>query len=363
MKKNILSAILMLFAVSAMAETEIDNAYRWYLQGQFTAGYNANEDMRYTSFGKGIGLGGELSIGYNINDLWGAYLGLGYYGNKGAYFDDHIGRDYKVAKFGHYNFSSLEPTINVSYNLTNGLLGYKPYRRNAVYAHLGVGAAFSFSNGAPSQNSLGHPTNISVKNQTSLKGAIGFNYVYMFNNTLAFTADATAHVFGDKFNGADWQVPADARYNVGVGLRVYLGKSKMPSRYVDLIDQVNTVVDTVIVVEKVNVDIQDVYPVRFSASSSDVEVSQSGVIAAVAEQLKSQPNKIVYVLGYADSEVEGDNAATIAKKRADAITAELVKAGIDVERIVAHDINSAPTFNNLTAKNRTTLCIITDLKH
>lgn len=362
MKKNILSAILMLFALSAMAETEIDDAYRWYLQAHINAGYNANEDMRYGSFGKGIGIGGDLSLGYNFNDFWGAYLELGYYGNKGAYLNDHNGKDYKVADFGHYKYSSIEPTINVSYNLTNGLLGYKPYRRNAFYAHLGVGAAFNFSNNAPSQNKVGQPTGIDASNATTPKCAVGFNYVYMFNNTLAFTADATAHIIGDKANGADWQVPVDGRFNIGVGLRVYLGKSKMPSRVIEYVDQINTVVDTITVVEKVNVDVQDVYPIRFAAESKSIDNTQNSVIANVAQSLMKQPGKIVYVLGYADN-TEGKDAAELAKSRADAVTAELVKAGIDPERIVTHDVNNAPTFQNLTARNRTTLCIITDLKH
>lgn len=361
MKKNILSAILMLFAVSAMAATEeIDNAYRWYLQGHVTAGYNGNEDMRYTSFGKGIGLGGDLSLGYNINDFWGVSLELGYYGNKGAYLAGPYGND----EFDNFKFSSVEPTFNVNYNLTNGMLGYKPSRRNALYFHAGLGAAFSFSNDAP-DNCQGN-TDYKVKNgnQTVLKGSLGFNWVYMFNNFVAFTADATAHILGDKHNGADWQVPVDGRFNLGVGLRFFVSKSKKPAREVIYVDEINTVVDTITVVEQVKVDQQDVYPIFFDVNANELQASQKDIVKTVADQLRQNPSKIVYVLGYADKTSEDADNAQLAKNRADAITAELINLGINKDRIVAHDMgDNVQPFLNLTSKNRSTICIITDLKH
>lgn len=355
MKKNILSAILMLFAVSAMAATEeIDNGYRWYLQGHVAAGYNSNEDMRYTSFGKGIGLGGDLSLGYSINDFWGISLELGYYGNKGAYLDGPYGCD----KWENYKFTSIEPMFNVNFNLTNAMLGYKPSRRNALYIHAGIGAAFSSGNDAPKGCA------IDTDNQSVLKGAIGFNWVYMFNNFVAFTADATAHIFGDKHNGGDWQIPVDGRFNLGVGLRVYISKSKKPAREIVYVDEYQTVVDTVTVVEQVKVDEQDVYPIFFDVNANELQANQKDIVKTVADQLRQNPSKIVYVLGYADKTSEDADNAQLAKNRADAITAELVNLGINKDRIVTHDMGgNVQPFLNLTSKNRSTICIITDLKH
>lgn len=369
MKKNILAAILMLFAVSAMAEDkEIDNGYRWWAQAHFTAGYNANENMRYMSFGKGIGVGGDLSVGYNINDYWGVFLELGYYANKGA---NEVG-PYAIApyeqQFENFKFNSIEPTLNMSYNLTNGFLGFKPNRHNALYLHAGIGAAFSSGNTAtdidPNWDKNIYLNRIDNANHTVMKGSLGLNYVYMFNNCIAFTADATAHVLGDNHNGGDWQVPVDGRFNIGVGVRVYLSKNKKPSRTFEYVDQVNTVTDTITVVEKVEVNDQDVYPFFFDVNAAELNASQNASIAKIIDKLQKNPSKVIYVLGYADKATEDKNNAELAKSRADAITAQLINAGINKERIVTHDMGDhVQPFLNLTSKNRATICIITDLKH
>lgn len=360
MRKNILTAILMLFALTAMAETkEIDNGYRWYLQAHINGSYSANEDMRYTSFGKGLGLGGDLGVGYNINDYWGLMLDLGYFNNKGAYREPDFG------PWKNYSYKTFEPTINVAYNLTNAFLGFKPYRKNAVYLRAGVGAAFAFKNNAPEMCDDGKtPCPVTTGNQTVVKGNIGVDYVYMFNNMLAFTANATANLYGDKVNGCDWQVPVDARYGIGVGLRVYISKPKKASRETVVVDELKVYNDTIVKVEKVVVDDQDVYPVFFDVNATDLVAAQKDIVKTVAEKLNNAPSRIVYVLGYADKATEDGADGKLAKQRADAITAELVKMGIDPERIVTHDMgDNVQPFLNLTSKNRSTICIITDLKH
>lgn len=197
-----------------------------------------------------------------------------------------------------------------------------------------------------------------------MKGSFGLNYVYMFNNWVAFTADATAHVFGDKANGADWQVPVDSRMGVSVGLRVYLNKSSKPAREVVYVDDIKTITDTITVVEKVDVTPQDVYPVFFDVNADQLLPAQMDIVKTVASQLNANPTKVVYVLGYADKTTEDNANAQLAKSRADVITSELVKLGIDPDRIVTHDMgDNVQPFLNLTSKNRSTICIITDLKH
>lgn len=361
MKKNILSAILLLFAVTVMAENqEIDNGYRWYLQAHINAGYNANEDMRYYGFGKGIGFGGDLSLGYNFDDFWGMYLEVGANRNKGAYLDGPVGCN----KWTGFSFTTIEPTLNVTYNLTNGFLGYKPYRRNALYIHAGLGAAFALNNNAPAKLSDGQPSPVVTDNQTSFKGSIGFNYVYMFNNTLAFTGDATFNVLGDNVNGCDWQVPFDGCVNIGVGLRVYLSKSKKAAREFIYVDEIKVINDTITNYKKVEVDEQDVYPIFFDINADKLQTSQKDIVKTVAEQLAAKPSKVVYVLGYADANTENVDNTQLAKTRAENITAELIALGIDADRIITHDMGgNVQPFVNLTSKNRSTICIITDLKH
>lgn len=362
MKKAVLSTILLVFSLATFADnTNIDNGYRWYLQAHLNGQYNGNEDIRYTSFGKALSLGGDISVGRNLNDFWGLYLELGYYSNKGAYLDGPYGCN----RWANYSFSSIEPTINVSYNLTNGFLGYQPYRRNAFYIHGGLGAAFSFSNNAPELCSDGvTPCAVTTTNQTAFKGVVGFNYVYMFNNTVAFTADATVHLLGDNYNGCNWQVPVDVRYSIAAGLRFYITKSNKPARVTKYVDEYRTYTDTVTTVKRVVVDPQDVYPVFFDANIHDLLPAQRDIVKTIASQLSASPSKVVYVLGYADENTEKDDNAALAKERADIITSELIRLGVSPERIITHDMGgSVQPFLHLTSKNRSTICIITDLKH
>lgn len=365
MKKNILTAILALFAVTAMAnKTEIDNGYRWYLQFHVNGAYSANEDMRYVSFGKALGLGGDISLGWNINDYWGVSLDVIYHNNKGVYQNSHYQAfDYKKMVYGSYCYNSVEPQLSVNYNLTNGFLGYKPNRHNAVYIHAGVGAAFTWGNDVPEPNPEFNIYNFPTpENQKVWKGNIGINYVYMFSNWVGVTADANYNIFPDEVNGAVWQVPVDSRFTIGAGLRVFISKCSNPNR-ITYTDDVRNYTDTIYVTKRVEIDEQDIYPIFFDTNVTDVKTPQAGIVKTIAAQLAKDPSKIVYVLGYSDKETEPANNAQLAKERADAITAELIKQGVDVERIVTHDMgDNVKPYTNLTSKNRSTICIITTLK-
>lgn len=361
MKKNILTAILLLLSVSAMAqdEKEIDNGYRLYVQAHVFGNYSAGEDLRYNKFKDALNWGGDFEFGYNFNDFWGLYAEIAYNKNKGA----------TSITYGHpdiiYSFNSYEPSLNVTYNITNGVFGYKPGRRNNFYLHLGPTVAFrekiDFQNGWNVED----PADLDKK--TVWGGKLGINYVYNFNNWVAFTADLTGSIFGDKLNGRnDRNVAVDGRLNLGVGLRVYLNKSSKPAIGVRYLDEVVLKHDTIRTQEIKYVNDVDLYPVFFASDKTAIESAQATVIKTVADKLKSSPSRIVYVIGYADKNSDTPkNVNALAKDRADNITNELInKYGIDPDRIVEHDMGSSVTpYMSTAEKNRSTICIVTDLKH
>ena len=358
MKKNILTSLLLLFSVAAMAQNEIDNSYRWYVQAHINGSYSANEDLRELKFKDALGWGADFAIGYNFNDFWGIYAQVEYNKNRGAQDVSIIPPASRLGdNIEGFKFNTIEPTLNVSYNLSNGFLGYKPGRRNNWYIHAGLGAAFA------SNNTAEEGYKISTNNHTVMKGSLGINYLYNFSNWVAFTADLTGNIFGDWVNGGSWQVPVDGRINLGVGLRVYLSKSTKPAREVVYRDDLVVVHDTIVVDEVVEVSDKDVYPIFFAQNASELADNQVSDIKAVADYLKANPAKIVYVLGYAE---EGEsNAAKLAKTRADLVTDQLVnKYGINADRVVTHDMGSnVKPYLRQAEKNRSTICIITDLKH
>lgn len=361
MKKNIITALLMLFTVSAMAQ-EIDNSYRLYVQAHLNGSYSSNENMRYDpmTFADALSLGGDVAVGYNLNDFWGLYFELAYNKNKGAqdFFNTPNGPVYGKNITG-FSYNSIEPSINGSYNLSNGFFGYKPGRRNNWYVEVGFGAAFTSGNNATGPA-------IDPSNKTVLFGKLGLNYVYNINNWLAFTAHAQGHIFGDDFNGhPDKDVALDGRISLGAGLRVYLTKSKKPTREIVYRDDIIVHHDTVRVREEVVVNDQDVYPIIFQTNKSDIASANTADLAKVAQALKTNPSKVVYVLGYAEKETESTDADKLASERASVITSELInKYGIDPVRVITHRIGTqAQPYVNQANKNRATICIITDLKH
>lgn len=358
MKKTILSALVLLISVASFAKDEIDNGYRWYLQGHFNGTYSANEDLRYNDFSDALSWGADLSLGYNINDLWGIDLQLAFNKNKGAVHVANVG-DISNPAYQHvFSFNSWEPTLSLTYNLSNGFFGYMPGRRHNLYLHVGPTLALRSKIDVDSKYEMETPDSKAV-----LGARVGFNYVYSINNTVAFTANVSGNFFGDKFSGNSWQEPLDGRLNLGVGLRVYLSKSTKPARETVYLDEIKMIHDTITVTEQHVINAQDVYPIFFDQNNTELQQSQIEIVKSVADALQSAPTKVVYVLGYADKDSEAQDNEKLAKSRADVITSELVKAGIDAARIVTHDMgDNVQPFLKLTDKNRSTLCIITDLK-
>lgn len=362
MKKNIFTALLLLFTVSAMAQKEIDCSYRWYAQGHINGNWSSSEDLRYNKFKDALGWGADLSIGYNFNDFWGLELQVGYNKNKGAAKTDYWNNK------NIYSFTSWEPGINVTYNLSNGFAGYKPGRKNNWYLHFGPEVAIRQKIEMTQEVLAADEWNQENEydSKAFIGGSLGLNYVHNFNNWVAFTADITGHLYGDKFSGIKKQFALDGRINLGVGLRVYLTKSTKPAQEIVYRDEIIVKHDTLKTYEDKFIKDIDLYPVFFDTNKSAIEAVQAPVIKTVAEKLIANPTRIVYVIGYADKGTDAKKkASAVAKERADAITNELInKYGIDPERIVEHDMGSAVTpYMSNAEKNRSTICIVTDLKH
>lgn len=374
MKKNILSALLLLLSASAMAQVQetnvkediIDCGYRWYAQAHINGTFSANEDLRYMDsyFKKSLALGADLGVGYHFNDFWGLYAGLSWNKNRAAAHT--IVAPQANDKEG-YGFTSWEPTVNVTYNLSNGFAGYKPGRRNNWYLTFGPSVAIRPEiKDYPDRTIWDVEDDADLKSKVLIGGCLGINYVYSFNNWLALTAHATGYIYGDKFNGRnDTDVAVDGRINLGLGLRVYLTKSSKPAREIVYMDDIRIKHDTVRVREEIDIRDIDVYPIPFETNKGDLASAKTADLQTVADILKNNPDRVVYVLGYADKNTEAANAASLAKSRAEVITDALInKYGIDETRVITHKIGTQDQpYLNQAEKNRSTICIITNLKH
>lgn len=367
MKKNIISILLLLFTASAMAQQQsytemtsqeviVDNSYRWYAQAHINGTLSSSEDLRYNSVFKSLGWGADVAVGYNFNDFWGGYAEFAYNKNKGA--SQLIANP--VDNQNIYSYNTFEPSINVTYNLTNGFLGYKPGRKNNFYVHGGPVLAIRPKINVPAGWTMEHP-----EGGCFFGGKIGVNYIYNYNNWVALTADVSANFFDDKLSGNAWEVVLDTRFHAAIGIRVFLTKSKKPAREVVYRDEIVVKHDTVKVREEIDIRDVDVYPIYFDTNKSDIASAKTADLKTVADILTKNPEKIVYVLGYANKITESDNAAKLSAERAEVITDELInKYGIDETRVITHKIGTQDQpFTHQLDKNQATICIITDLKH
>lgn len=362
MKKNIFTALLLLLSVTAMAQKEVDTSYRAYVQAHISGNRSASEELRYTKLMDAMKWGADFGVGYHFNDFWGAYLGAEWNKNGAA---THDTKNWELGEH-KYTFTSIEPNLQVTYNLSNGLFGFKPGRKNNFYLHAGPSLAFR-NNIEFGDDSWFTEDKEDLNSKTFFGGKFGINYVYHFNNWVAFTADLTGTIYGDKFSGRhDKTVNVDGRINLGVGLRVYLTKPTKPMRQTVYEDVVIVKHDTIRTREERHIYDPDIYPVFFTTNASSIESQQAAIIKEVATKLQNQPTRIVYVIGYADaaSETKKD-VNTLAKNRAENIAMELInKYGIDPDRVVQHDMgNRVQPYTTDVEKNRSTICIVTDLKH
>lgn len=362
MKKNIFTALLLLLSMTAMAQKEIDTSYRGYVQAHISGNRSASEELRYTKTMDALKWGADLGLGYHFNDYWGIYLGAEWNKNGAA---THDTKNWKLGEH-KYTFTSIEPNVAVTYNISNGILGFKPSRRNNFYLHFGPSIAIR-NNINFDDESWFTEDKEDLNAHMYIGGKLGLNYVYSFNNWIAFTADLTGTMYGDKFSGRnDKTVNIDGRINLGVGLRIYLTKPTKPMRQTLYEDHIIVKHDTIRTREERRVYDPDIYPIFFATNASTIESQQAAIINTVAQKLANQPNRIVYVIGYADANSENKkDVNTLAKNRAENIALELInKYGIDPDRVVQHDMgNKVQPYTSNVEKNRSTICIVTDLKH
>lgn len=372
MKKNIISILLLLFSVSAVAQNQmisqeviVENSYRFYAQAHINGTFSSSEDLRYNKIYKPLCWGADVAVGYNFNDFWGLFAEFAYNKNKAA---SQI-QENPMNNQNIYTFNSFEPSINVTYNLSNGFSGYKPGRRNNFYINVGPSVAIRPKIDVPNnyyrvqEDGTTDKANFDAK--TLIGGHMSLSYVYNYSNWVAFTAHAGVAFYGDKFSGHAWEVKLDSRANIGLGVRVFLNKSPKPVREIEYRDRVIVKHDTVKVREEVDIRDVDVYPIPFETNKSDLASAKTADLKTVADILSKNPEAVVYVLGYANKDTEAANQAKLAVERADIITDELInKYGVDETRVITHKIGTQDQpYLKQAEKNQATICIITNLKH
>lgn len=315
MKKSIFAVLVMILgAMSANAEEklnfEYDNGYRWFINAHGNLGVSINEGFREVSFGKMLTPGANIQIGYNFSDYWGLFAEAGWNQNR-IYMPDENGV-YDAKKF-----TSWEPSLNVSYNLTNGFCGYKPNRRHNLYAYAGfvLGITRSFPDQIYAYEGQG-----AYPDEVCYGGRVGLQYIWSFSKWVGLSMYVNATTFNDKFNAIKAGTKLDWRMNAGIGFHFNISKNtkKVSTTYND---ELTLKHDTLF--RKENRITEDQVSFNYATpEGSELSSSETDRLKTLANYLKNNKDRVAYVVKYGNS----DNVINVLKEY-----------GVSDDQIIVHD--------------------------
>lgn len=339
----------------------------WYVQaqigGQYTLGEVKFSDLLSGNF--------QVAGGYNFNPVWGLRLALNTWQSKGGTDLSYLGLGTKTWK---YNY--VAPTVDVTCDLTNWILGYKPSRvcNFGLLAGLGMNIAWNNDDAIDLRNQiLGMPFTdpahqmslIWDGTETRFVGRFGAYVDFNISRRVALGLEMNCNATSDHYNSkkagnADWY------FNALAGVKVRLGKlAKKPAAEPIVVEKivekiVEKPVEKVVYKEpeapKRETLRRDIF---FTLRGSEVSRTEMAKVEDVVAYMNKYPESKVSVTGYAD---KGTGNAKLnigyAQKRADVITNMLVnKFGISRSRIVSDSKGDTVQPYEQNDLNRVTICI------
>ena len=375
-----LTAALLTTAFSAFAQ-ETPNNYVGYPQLFFGLQGGVQETgTHYYNNWKLFTPTASASVGVHFTPVIGARIHVNGIWNKSGVREDYVDATYRYK----YVTTDLDAMIN----LVN-LFSKNNYRPWNFYVIGGIGLNYAWDN-----NNEDIPELIQYVTTSNSRARLSHNFRIggMFDVKVArnwsVNLELDANSLSDRFNSKicgndDWQFTAQ----LGVTYRIPLKKDSSVDDYdiwhrfrknrnehkddidpslVDITKEVNeptkvdvapavTVPDSITVEKPVNIT-RNIF---FNLRGTDISATEKTKLAEVVTWLKKYPNAKVTVTGYAD---KGTGTAAInaryAQQRAETVTKELVKSGINASRITTSSkgdtVQPFPTDND---KNRVTIVI------
>jgi outer membrane protein OmpA-like peptidoglycan-associated protein len=323
----------------------------------------------------------QAALGYQFNKIVGLRLAVNGWQSKG-------GIEIENSDFGQVNFREtwkwnyIAPAVDVQFNLSNIVCNYNPKRLFNLYAFVGAGLNFAWSNDDAQdaekalQAYLGSDThrawdgNQNMRylwdgSKTNLFGQGGLVGDIRLSDAISLNLEVNANVLSDKYNSkkagnADWY------FNALAGVKVNLGKTYTERVIAAPVPEpVAAPVPAPVVVEQPAPKPEPVVvePIRrdvfFAINSFAIADTEAQKVKDVADYLQKYPKAKVVVTGYADAGTGNDKINDrLAAQRADAVvTALRTQYGVSPERI-SYDSRGArvqPFAEN--DRNRVTICI------
>ena len=351
-------------------------APHWYVQAQVGGQYTLGE----VRFGDLLSGNAQIAGGYNFTPVWGLRLALNAWQSKGGTDLHYLGLGDKTWK---YNY--ISPTVDVTCDLTNWILGYKPNRvcNFGLLAGMGLNFAWNNDDAAKLKNQIAaipasETQTIPMEHQMTLLwdggstrfvGRVGAYVDFRVSRRASLGLELNCNTTTDSYNSkharnADWY------FNALAGVKVKLGK----------ITKTITVEEAPVVVEKVVEKVVEVpvevekivykepeVPQRetlrrdifFTLRGSEVSRTEMVKVEDVASYLNKYPEAKVSVTGYADRRT-GNPRINVgyAQKRAQVVADLLTKRfGISPSRITVDSKGDTVQPYEQNDLNRVTICI------
>lgn len=385
LKKIFLSAALLAgcFTASAQqpqaAEQPACKAFapHWYVQaqigGQYTLGEVDFSDLLSGNF--------QVAGGYNFTPVWGMRLAIDTWQSKGGTDFSNYTPSTLGVKTWKYNY--IAPTLDVTCDLTNWILGYKPDRVCNFGLLAGLGANIGWNNDdAASVRDLVFATYPVLKDdahmmsllwdgtKTRFVGRFGAYLDFNVSRRVALGLELNCNATSDHYNSkkagnADWY------FNALAGVKVRLGKlapkTVAPAEPIVVEKIVEKIVEKPVeketpVVKEAEAPARETLrrDIFFTLRGSEVSRTEMAKVEDVVAYLNKYPDATVSVTGYAD---KGTGNARLnigyAQKRAQVITNLLVnRFGIDRSRITTESKgDTEQPYPNQNDLNRVTICI------
>lgn len=370
-KKSLLATFVALGCLSASAqETQTVTVFEphWYVQAQVGGQHTLGE----VDFQDLLSPNAQIGVGYQFHEVLGARFSVNAWQSKAG--SDFNTVDPDLTRHSHYElwkWNYIAPSVDLTVNLSNLVLGYKADRLFNLSWFIGAGANYAFGNDEAADvynkykstllsNDDQFLTNYWEGSKIRLTGRTGLMADFRINDRLSFGLECNANVLNDHYNSKKaGDKSADWYFNALAGVKINLGPTHK-EKIVKGCDPV--IVEKIVekpyekIVEKqIAAGIEPLretifYNIRVSDPNAD------GTINRVLEWCNKYPTHTIVVCGYADRGT-GNPEINVgyAQQRAEKVAKLLVECGIAESRISVYSYGDKVQPFEENDKNR---CVI-----
>jgi len=357
MKKALLIlASAMMLGISANAQ---EFAPSWNIQIRGGAAETVGE----TNFGALISPAADLALGYQFTPVFGLRLDLMAWQGKGAMSG--------LPQTEVYKFRFGQAAIDATFDICN-IFNTKVTRAISPYIYAGIGGALGYNNDeavAISKKEYAHFEYLWEDKLFTPAGRAGVGFDIRLSDAVKLNLEAGANVLNDKFNSKKNyehnKMKMDFQYTGLVGIKIAFGKKKAPAPVVvpepapapapAPAPKPEPKVEPKPAPAPAPVELQE--NIYFVINKWDIQASEVAKIDEIAAFMKENAQTKVSLTGYADKATgTAQRNMFLSQKRAEIVSEELVKRGIDESRIsVSYKGDTENPFAT-PEENRVTVC-------